>query len=59
MGTSVQFFGSGYDTGRPDVLWRTPHLLAELIRCLSDHGNYACSHGGVAMLGGDGMDSST
>jgi hypothetical protein len=31
----------------------------ELIQCQSDHGNYACSHGGVAMSDSDGMDSST
>jgi hypothetical protein len=26
----------------------------ELIRCQSDHDDYACSRGGVVMLGGDG-----
>jgi hypothetical protein len=34
-------------------------ILGELIRCQSDHSDYACSHGGVAMLGGDGTDPST
>jgi hypothetical protein len=45
--------------GGPDLLWRTPPLSGELIRCQSDHGDYACSHGGVAMSCGDGMDSSS
>jgi hypothetical protein len=31
----------------------------ELIRCQSYHGQYACSCVRVAILGGDGMDSST
>jgi hypothetical protein len=31
----------------------------ELIRCQSYHGDYTCSCGRVAMLGIDGMDSST
>jgi hypothetical protein len=36
------------------------HLYqGELIQCQSDHDNYACSHGGVAMSGDDMMDSST
>jgi hypothetical protein len=30
-----------------------------LIRCQSDHDDYACSCGRVAMSGGDGTDSST
>jgi hypothetical protein len=30
-----------------------------LIQCQTYHANYACSYGGVAMSGGDGMDSST
>jgi hypothetical protein len=30
----------------------------KLIRCQNYHGNYACSCGGLAMSGGDGMDSS-
>jgi hypothetical protein len=37
-----------------------PHpYRGELIRCQSDHGNYVCPYGGVAMSGGDEMDSST
>jgi hypothetical protein len=37
-----------------------PHLYqGELIRCQSDHGNHACSRGGVDMSRGDGMDSCT
>jgi hypothetical protein len=33
-----------------------PHLYqGELIRCQSDHGNHACSRGGVDMSRGDGM----
>jgi hypothetical protein len=40
----------------PDLLWRTPPLSGELIRCQSNHDIYACSHGGVAMSGGDGID---
>jgi hypothetical protein len=31
----------------------------ELIRCQSDHDDYTCFHGGVAISGGDGMGSST
>jgi hypothetical protein len=31
----------------------------KFIRCQSDHGNYACLHGGVVMLGNDGTGSST
>jgi hypothetical protein len=31
----------------------------EFIRCQSDHGDYACSRGGVAKSGGDGTDCST
>jgi hypothetical protein len=31
----------------------------EFIRCQSDHGNYACSHGRVAMSVSDGTGSST
>jgi hypothetical protein len=30
-----------------------------IIRCQSDHGDYACSRGGVDMPDGDGTDSST
>jgi hypothetical protein len=30
----------------------------ELIRCQSDHGDYACSRGGVAMSDGDETNSS-
>jgi hypothetical protein len=43
----------------PDLLWRIPPILGELIRCQSDQGDFACSHGGVALLGGDGTDFST
>jgi hypothetical protein len=32
---------------------RTSLLSGELIRCQGNHDVYACSHGGVAMLGGD------
>jgi hypothetical protein len=45
--------------GGSDILLRTPPLLSELIRCQSQHGDYACSHDGVAMSGGDGMNSNT
>jgi hypothetical protein len=31
----------------------------ELIRCQSDHGDYACSCGGVAMSDSDGTNFST
>jgi hypothetical protein len=31
----------------------------ELIQCQSYYDDYACPCGGVAMLGGDGMDPST
>jgi hypothetical protein len=31
----------------------------ELIQCQNDHDDYACSHGVVAMSGGDGMGPST
>jgi hypothetical protein len=31
----------------------------ELIRCQSDHDEYVCSRGGVAMSGSDGTDTST
>jgi hypothetical protein len=35
--------------------YREVHFYqSKLIRCQSDHGDYACSHGGVAMEGGDG-----
>jgi hypothetical protein len=40
--------------GGPDLLWRTPPLSGELIRCQSDHSDYACPRGGVAMSSGDG-----
>jgi hypothetical protein len=43
----------------PDLLWGTPLLSSEIIRCQSDHGEYACSRGGVAVSGGDGMDYNT
>jgi hypothetical protein len=45
--------------GGPDPVWRTPLLPSELIRCQSYHSDYVCSHGGDAMSGGDGTDSST
>jgi hypothetical protein len=45
--------------GGSDLVWRTPSLPGEFIRCQSYHGDYVCSHGGVAISGGDGMDSST
>jgi hypothetical protein len=41
------------------LLCRTLPLLDELIRCQSDHDDYVCSHGGVAMSAGDGMNSNT
>jgi hypothetical protein len=44
--------------GGPDLLWRTPPISSELIRCHSDHDDYKCSHGGVAMSSDDGTDSS-
>jgi hypothetical protein len=31
----------------------------ELIRCQSDHDDYACSHGEVVVSGGDGTNLST
>jgi hypothetical protein len=31
----------------------------KVIQCQSYHGDYACSYGGVAMSGGDGVDSNT
>jgi hypothetical protein len=43
----------------PDLLWGTPPLLDELMRCKGNHDVYACSGGGVAMLGDDGMDTSS
>jgi hypothetical protein len=39
--------------GEPCPYW------VELIQCHSDHGEYECSHGGVAISGGDGTCSST
>jgi hypothetical protein len=45
--------------GGPDLLWRTPPLSGELIRCQSGHGDYACSCGEVSMSSDDGIDSST
>jgi hypothetical protein len=45
--------------GRPDLLWITPPLSGELIRCQSEHGDYACSRDGVAVSGGNGMNSNT
>jgi hypothetical protein len=44
--------------GGSNLLWRTPPLSDELIRCQSDHDDYACPRGGVAMSGGDGTDFS-
>jgi hypothetical protein len=46
-------------SGGSDLLWRTLPLSGEFIRCQSDHGDYAYSHGGVVMSGGDEMDSIT
>jgi hypothetical protein len=37
----------------------TPIGRGELIRCWSDHDDYACSHGEVAMSGSDGTGPST
>jgi hypothetical protein len=45
--------------GGLDLLLRILPVSDELIRCQSDHTDYACSHCGVAILGGDGMDFST
>jgi hypothetical protein len=45
--------------GGPDLLCRTLSLLGEFIRCQSDDDDYACFCGGVAMLGGDRIDTST
>jgi hypothetical protein len=45
--------------GGPNLLWRTLPVSGELIRCQSDHEDYACSHGGVAMSSGNGTDTST
>jgi hypothetical protein len=42
------------------VLRGEHHLYRDKpIQCQSDNGNYACSRGGVAMPGSDGMGSST
>jgi hypothetical protein len=46
-------------SGGPDLLWRTLFLSSELILYQSDHDDYAYSRGEVAMLGGDGINSST
>jgi hypothetical protein len=43
----------------PNPLWRNPLLQGKLIQRQSHHGDYACSIGGVAMSGDDGMDSSS
>jgi hypothetical protein len=47
--------------GGPDrIFYREPQLYqGEIIRCQSDHGDYACSHRGVVMSDSDGMDSGT
>jgi hypothetical protein len=37
--------------GGPRLYW------GELIRCQSDHDDYMCSHGEVAMSGSDGTES--
>jgi hypothetical protein len=46
-------------SGEPDLLWRTPSLSDEFIRCQSDHDDYVYSRDGVALSGGDGTDSTT
>jgi hypothetical protein len=43
----------------PDLLWGTPPSSGELIWCQGNHDIYACSRGGVAMSGDDGMDTSS
>jgi hypothetical protein len=43
----------------PGLLWRTPPSSDEPIRCQDNHDVYACSHGGIAMLGSDEMISSS
>jgi hypothetical protein len=45
--------------GGLDLLWRILPLSGELIRCQSDHGDYACYYGEVVMSGGDGTYSTT
>jgi hypothetical protein len=42
-----------------DLLWRTPSLSGELIRCQSNRGIYVCSRGGVTISGVDGTDTSS
>jgi hypothetical protein len=34
-------------------------LSGKLIQCWSDHDDYVCSHDGVVVSGGDGMDFGT
>jgi hypothetical protein len=42
------------------IFYREPQLYwGELIRCQSDHDDYACFCGGVVMSDSDGMDSNT
>jgi hypothetical protein len=45
--------------GGPDPSWRTLPLSGELIQCRSDHGDFVCPHGEIAMSGDDRMDSNT
>jgi hypothetical protein len=42
------------------IFYGKPHPDGgELNRCQSDREDYACPYGGVAMSGGDGMNSNT
>jgi hypothetical protein len=42
------------------IFYGEPRLYqGDLIRCQCDHGDYACSHSGVVVPGGDGTYSTT
>jgi hypothetical protein len=45
--------------GGLDLIWRTPPLSDEFVRCQSYDDDYAYLHGGVDMSGSDGMGSSS
>jgi hypothetical protein len=49
---------AGSPVGR-SLYWGTRLCQCELIRCQSDHDDYACSPGEVAMSGDDGTNLST
>jgi hypothetical protein len=71
---ALDYLSRGHEApGVGDLLWCQPSrslvewilhgdpclYRGELIRCQSDHVDYACFHGGVAMSGGNGMDPNT